>query len=100
MSAAEFAVTKEYHYVVCGHIHQAQKRNVVTPYGGITYLNSGDWVENLTALEYNNGEWDVYIHAPETRINGSHPEAEDNDLSIIDFNNKEIFSKMLKEFQN
>ena len=23
------------------------------------YLNSGDWVENMTALEYNNGEWNL-----------------------------------------
>lgn len=26
----------------------------------MTYLNSGDWIENLTALEYNNGEWIIY----------------------------------------
>jgi hypothetical protein len=24
------------------------------------YLNSGDWVENLTALEYNKGAWSLY----------------------------------------
>ena len=23
-------------------------------------MNSGDWVENLTALEYDNGEWNLY----------------------------------------
>ena len=24
------------------------------------YLNSGDWVENLTALEYDNGKWEIF----------------------------------------
>jgi hypothetical protein len=24
------------------------------------YLNSGDWIENLTALEYVNGEWNIH----------------------------------------
>jgi len=23
-------------------------------------MNSGDWVENLTSLEYSNGEWSIY----------------------------------------
>jgi hypothetical protein len=26
----------------------------------VTYLNSGDWVENLTSLEYSNQEWKLY----------------------------------------
>ena len=26
------------------------------------YLNSGDWIENLTALEYNNKEWKIYTY--------------------------------------
>jgi hypothetical protein len=26
----------------------------------VTYLNSGDWVENLTALEYSNQEWKLF----------------------------------------
>src|SRR5919206_554587 len=28
------------------------------------YLNSGDWIENLTALEYANGKWDIYQFDP------------------------------------
>ena len=28
--------------------------------GEVMYLNSGDWVENLTALEYNHGQWEVF----------------------------------------
>ena len=32
--------------VVCGHIHQAQMRQI----GKVLYLNDGDWVESCTAL--------------------------------------------------
>jgi UDP-2,3-diacylglucosamine pyrophosphatase LpxH len=58
--AAELAISKNYDYVICGHIHQPQKRLVETKEGKVMYMNSGDWVENLTALEYNNHEWTVF----------------------------------------
>lgn len=42
--------------VICGHIHQA----AISKYDDITYLNSGDWVESLTALtEDYNGNWEI-----------------------------------------
>lgn len=63
-TAAELAIQKGYDYVICGHIHQPQKRIVETNDGSVTYLNSGDWIENLTSLEYNNGEWDIYQFDP------------------------------------
>ena len=58
-TAAELAIEKGYHYVVCGHIHQPEIREIVTEEGRVTYLNSGDWVESLTALEYNHAAWSV-----------------------------------------
>jgi UDP-2,3-diacylglucosamine pyrophosphatase LpxH len=59
-TAAELAIEKKYDYVICGHIHQPQKREVVTKEGSVMYLNSGDWIENLTALEYQNNDWAIY----------------------------------------
>jgi UDP-2,3-diacylglucosamine pyrophosphatase LpxH len=59
-TAAELAIAKKYDYVICGHIHQPQKRNVETKDGKVIYMNSGDWIENLTALEYNNNEWEIF----------------------------------------
>jgi UDP-2,3-diacylglucosamine pyrophosphatase LpxH len=59
-TAAELAIEKKYDYVICGHIHQPQKRIIETKNGKVTYLNSGDWIENLTALEYCRGEWSIY----------------------------------------
>jgi UDP-2,3-diacylglucosamine pyrophosphatase LpxH len=58
--AAELAIEKKYDYVICGHIHQPQKRIVETVNGKVTYLNSGDWVEHLTSLEYHNNEWTIF----------------------------------------
>ncbi|MBN9379587.1 MAG: UDP-2,3-diacylglucosamine diphosphatase [Chitinophagaceae bacterium] len=58
--AAELAIEKKYDYVICGHIHQPQKKIVETKEGQVTYLNSGDWVEHLTALEYQHNEWTIF----------------------------------------
>ena len=59
-TAAELAIEKGYQYVICGHIHQPQIRNVETEKGSVIYMNSGDWIENLTALEYTDGKWGIY----------------------------------------
>jgi len=59
-TAIDIAIEKQYDFVVCGHIHQPAIRVVETEAGKTTYLNSGDWIENLTALEYNNHQWELY----------------------------------------
>ena len=59
-TAAELAIEKGYEYVVCGHIHQAEKRDIAMDNGSVTYLNSGDWVESLTALEYQDQNWTIF----------------------------------------
>jgi UDP-2,3-diacylglucosamine pyrophosphatase LpxH len=59
-TCAGTAIANGYHYVLCGHIHHPEIRTITTPNGQVTYLNSGDWVENLTALEYYQGEWHLY----------------------------------------
>ena len=57
---AELAIEKKYDYVICGHIHQPQKRIITNETGTVVYLNSGDWVEHLTSLEYYNNDWHIY----------------------------------------
>ncbi len=66
-TAADLAVDKKYDYVICGHIHHAEIRQIqnTNQTGSVLYLNSGDWVESLTALEYMHGEWKVYQYKPE-----------------------------------
>jgi len=57
LTAAEIAIDNGYDFVLNGHIHKPAIKIIETNKGSVTYLNSGDWVENMTALEYNNGEW-------------------------------------------
>ncbi len=63
-TAAELAIEKNYDTVICGHIHQPQKKIIETKDGKVEYLNSGDWIENLTALEYDNNQWNIYYYDP------------------------------------
>ncbi len=46
--------------VVCGHTYQPKKQYVETSKGRTLYLNSGDWMENMTALEYSFNRWKLY----------------------------------------
>ncbi len=60
LTAAELAINKKYDYVICGHVHKPQKRIISNDHGSVTYLNSGDWVEHCTALEYQKNEWTIF----------------------------------------
>lgn len=79
-TAAELAIDQGFDYVICGHIHQPQIRNVKTKNGTCLYLNSGDWIENLTSLEYNKGKWVMYHY--ETEDEDEHDDEDLNDLNI------------------
>jgi UDP-2,3-diacylglucosamine pyrophosphatase LpxH len=46
--------------IICGHIHTPEDKQV----GTIHYLNSGDWVESLTAIiEHHDGRMELVRHA-------------------------------------
>ena len=62
VAAAEMAVRRGYGRVICGHIHQPQMRAVTTPKGTVNYMNSGDWIEHMSALEFSGGRWELYLH--------------------------------------
>ena len=59
-TAAELAIENGFDYVICGHIHQPKMEVIENKYGKTMYLNSGDWVENFTALEYQFKRWKIY----------------------------------------
>ncbi|MFC4096682.1 UDP-2,3-diacylglucosamine diphosphatase [Euzebyella saccharophila] len=58
--SVKMAVRKHYDYVVCGHLHHPKKERYKIRDSHCTYLNSGDWVKNLTSLEYNFKRWKIY----------------------------------------
>ena len=83
-TAAEIAISKKYDYVICGHIHQPQKRIVSNKNGHVVYLNSGDWIEHLTALEYAKNEWTIYKYDETQSIRGSETEPKQQVTVITD----------------
>lgn len=57
---AKLAKLKNFDGVICGHIHQPAIAN----YDGVVYLNSGDWVESLSALtEDYAGNWELRYYS-------------------------------------
>ena len=68
-TAAEIAISNGYDYVICGHIHQPEIRKIETEKGSVMYLNSGDWVENLTALEFEGNSWSIYRYKDDAFAN-------------------------------
>jgi UDP-2,3-diacylglucosamine pyrophosphatase LpxH len=90
-TAADIGISNKYDYVICGHIHQPEIREITNHHGSIMYLNSGDWIENLTSLEYNIGVWQIYKYNEkevEEYIDEEEPE----------LTNNQLFSNMLHEF--
>lgn len=82
-TAIQLAAEKGYDHVICGHIHRPQMRDVTAANGRtVTYMNSGDWVEHLTSLEFAHGKWSIYQYdeaefsAPSPRLQV--PEKESN----------------------
>ena len=66
-TASDLAIENQYDYVVCGHIHEPVITIKENKKGSVTYLNSGDWIENLTALEYHRKKWKLYRHSHEVQ---------------------------------
>jgi UDP-2,3-diacylglucosamine pyrophosphatase LpxH len=92
-TAADIGISNHYDYVICGHIHQPEIREITNQQGSILYLNSGDWIENLTALEYNAGEWKIYKYDESEMEKETHEEPEEIILS-----NNELFENMVADF--
>jgi UDP-2,3-diacylglucosamine pyrophosphatase LpxH len=92
-TAADIGISNKYNYVVCGHIHQPEMREIENEEGKIVYLNSGDWIENLTALEYVDGVWSLYkFDEAEMKTIDAAPADE------YELDNGKLFNNMLAEF--
>src|SRR5690606_12424666 len=77
--ASDLAIENNYDYVVCGHIHEPKMVVKENKKGSVNYLNSGDWIENLTALEYNDQEWKLYRYMNEIEVD-TEEEISNNDV--------------------
>lgn len=98
-TAVKLASQKGYDAIVCGHIHQPEMKFIESEGCNIQYLNSGDWIENLTALEFFQGKWSLYeykndeVRKLNSDINGI------TEPAFEEMRNKEVFKLMLKDFQ-
>lgn len=93
-TAADIGITNQYDYVICGHIHQPEIREIENEHGKIMYLNSGDWIENLTSLEYVEGEWKIYRYDENEMQHWHEHNHEEEEL----LNNAQLFDNMVEEF--
>lgn len=85
--ALEIAGAHQFRYIICGHIHQPEIRTTQNKNGLTTYLNSGDWVESLSALEYHQGHWRLYNYRQET----PEADADEDELLLAELDARELF---------
>ena len=93
MKAAEVAQQNGYKYVVCGHIHTPKIESFDIKGDEIIYMNSGDWLESLSSLEYVDNKWSIYMHE---RTEQEYKNMED---SRIEMTNKELYKDLIAEFK-
>lgn len=94
-TAASIAIGKGYDFVVCGHIHQPIIKEVKNEDGSTMYLNSGDWIENLTALEYDKGNWSIYRYEEDAIVKQINMNTQLDTFQ----NNQQLFNSLVTEFK-
>jgi len=96
-TVAAAAIRKGAETVICGHIHQPEIRSIRIGEQSVNYLNSGDWIENLTSLEYSKGAWQIFNYRKDFV---EQPDSVSLDFErIVDAETKELFNNMLVDFQ-
>jgi UDP-2,3-diacylglucosamine pyrophosphatase LpxH len=93
-TTADIGISNKFDFVICGHIHHPEIRKISNTEGRITYLNSGDWVENLSALEFVDGEWSIYRFSESDKAEMLKEIEEDT----AELTNDQLFDNMLNEF--
>ncbi|MFT5884924.1 MAG: UDP-2,3-diacylglucosamine pyrophosphatase LpxH [Arcticibacterium sp.] len=89
---SEMAKSKECSGIICGHIHQPAIKEI----NGIAYMNSGDWVENKSALvEDFNGNWEIVYDAYHLNTISDN---NDNANFPIEFDMEEIDSEFAESY--
>lgn len=92
---AEIGKIEQCDGVICGHIHQPALKDI----NGIMYMNSGDWVESLSALvEDTQGEWSLVYYSETDKwqetSNGTLAEDEEEDTEFYTKKVKNAFLKV------
>ena len=91
---AKLAYEKNVDTVICGHTHIAADKVIQYNNRPIRYINSGDWVENFTAAEFENGNWNLCNYSTTFKV------TETNDTEPEDFvipSKKELYATLLNQ---
>ncbi|CAD0005339.1 MULTISPECIES: UDP-2,3-diacylglucosamine diphosphatase [Flavobacterium] len=91
-TATDLAIEKKYDYVICGHIHEPKIIEKENKYGSTLYLNSGDWIENLTALEYHKKRWKLFSYS-----NADFTETDENLFEMEDILTSQLITSIIKQ---
>ncbi len=92
--AIKLGAEKNYSHVICGHIHQPIIKTARVKNKKIIYMNSGDWVENLSALEFVNGTWSLHFHDSTKNLSNI-----DEVDELKDLESALLYENLLKEFK-
>jgi UDP-2,3-diacylglucosamine pyrophosphatase LpxH len=93
-TTALIGISNGYDNVICGHIHKPMIKTIKGDDGEITYMNSGDWIENLTSLEYNDGNWSLYRYEDDATLKDYKLEPD----VTIELSSQEILFGLIEEF--
>ncbi|MDX8338622.1 UDP-2,3-diacylglucosamine diphosphatase [Draconibacterium sp. IB214405] len=91
---AKLAYDKDVDTIICGHTHIAVDKVLLYNNRLIRYINTGDWVENFTAAEFENGNWTLCNYAEIFKA------VEANDTEPEDFvlpSKKELYAALLNQ---
>lgn len=83
------AAGKDCRTVICGHTHEPKDKLFIGEKTLVRYMNCGDWIENFTAAEYDDGKWNLF------HFNEDEEEQIADDPDIPD--SKEIFQSLFRE---
>lgn len=79
--------------IICGHIHQPAIKLI----DNIHYMNSGDWVESMTALvEDMHGDWSLVYYTDSDQKGKQKKESEQNTIDIQDYFSDSVELPQLK----
>ncbi len=98
-TAADIAINNEYDYVVCGHIHNPEIKIINNSQGSVVYLNSGDWIENLTALEYNKKKWALYRFSDDISLNEEKTTEAEEEVEIENLDVGVLYKNLVEEIR-
>ncbi|MGB3585865.1 MAG: UDP-2,3-diacylglucosamine diphosphatase [Tunicatimonas sp.] len=98
-TAADIAINNDYDYVVCGHIHNPEIKIINNSQGSVVYLNSGDWIENLTALEYNKKKWALYRFSDDISLNEEKTTEAEEEVEIENLDVGVLYKNLVEEIR-